>query len=97
MKFSNLDYSYILPEENVGIPPPMRYAGLYSSDLPYTNTQWAKEYRGERVDPDAVAYSEHYNELAKKHIPTSIRPGNNSILNNPYSFESDVSNIMCFK
>ena len=97
MKLSALDYSFVIPEENVGIPPPMRYAGLYSSDVPYTNTLWAKEYRGERVEPDAVAYSKQYNELAKKHIPTSIRPGNNSIVNNPYGFDNDKSNIMCFK
>jgi len=97
MKNSTLDYSYVLPGENVGIPPPMRYAGLYSSDLPYTNTQWAKEYRGERVDPDAVAYSKYYNELAQTHIPTSIRPGNNFIQNNPYGFEDEKYNTMCFR
>ena len=97
MKRSNLDFSYVKPEENVGIPPPMKYAGLYSSDLPYTNTTWSKEYRGERVAPDAVAFSTQYDKLAQKHIPTSVRPGNNYIIDNPYEFTDDKSNTMCFK
>ena len=91
-----MNFSYLDPKEKVDIPPPMKYAGLYASDQPYTKTLWSKDYRGERVDPDAVAYSKHYNELARSHIPTTIRPGNNTIQNNPYMFSSEKYNKMCF-
>ena len=91
-----MNYSFVDPNENVGLPKPMSYAGLYSSDVPYTNTLWAKEYRGAHIPPDAVAYASQYNELAKSHIVSSIRPGNNEIINNPYRFNNDKLNSMCY-
>lgn len=90
-------YSFLDPVENVGIPEPMKYAGLYTSDQPYVNTLWAKDYRGEHVKPDAMSYSMHYNELARKHVPTNIRPGNNTIDKNLYTFTDRKSNSICFK
>ena len=91
-----ISYSFIDPSENVGIPPPQKHAGLYSSDEPYKNTNWSKDYRGPRIEPDAVAYANTFGIGAKKHIPTSIRPGNNTIVNNPYSFKSTEYNSMCY-
>jgi hypothetical protein len=91
-----ISYSFIDPSENIGIPPPQRYAGLYSSDQPYTNTKWSKDYRGPRIEPDAVEYAKKFSDGAKGHIPTSIRPGNNTIKNNPYSFSSTSYNSMCY-
>ena len=91
-----MNFTFLDPKDNVGIPPPMKYAGLYASDEPYTQTQWSKDYRGDRVDPDAVAYSKHYNPLAKSHIPTTVRPGNNTIQKNPFMFSSKTYNSMCF-
>ena len=73
-----ISYSFIDPSENIGIPPPQRYAGLYSSDEPYTNTKWSKDYRGPRIEPDAVAYASKFSDGAKGHIPITIRPGNNT-------------------
>lgn len=90
-------YSFLDPSENVGIPFPAKHAGLYTSDQPYENTLWAKDYRGERVDPEATEYAKHYNELAKSHIPTSIRPGNNSISTDIFSFVDQKYNSICFK
>lgn len=91
-----ISFSYIDPSENVGIPPPMKYAGLYSSDVPYTNTLWSKDYRGPRIDPDAVSYASQYDEVAKTQIPTTIRPGNNTMTKNPYMFSSTSYNTMCY-
>lgn len=91
-----ISYSFLDPSENSGIPPPQKYAGLYSSDEPYTDTLWSKDYRGPRIEPDAVAYASKFDEVAKSHIPTSIRPGNNTIKNNPYSFSSKTYNTMCY-
>lgn len=93
---SEISYSFLDPSENVGIPQPMRHAGLYTSEQPYENTLWGKDYRGERVQPDAVEYAKHYNELARKHIPTSIRPGNNAVQPNAYSFIDSQHNTVCF-
>jgi hypothetical protein len=90
-------YSFLDPNENVGVPPPMRHAGLYTSDESYHETVWSKDYRGPRIDPDAISYSQHYNELARGHIPTNVRPGNNSIEKNNYSFNDDKYNKICFK
>lgn len=91
-----ISFSFIDPSENFGIPPPQKYAGLYSSDEPYTKTNWSKDYRGPHVEPDAVAYANKFAIGAKSHIPTSVRPGNNTIKNNPYSFTSTEYNSMCY-
>jgi len=92
-----ISYSFLDPSENVGIPVPAKHAGLYTSDQPYENTLWAKDYRGERVNPEATDYSKHYNELARTHIPTSVRPGNNLIDKNTYNFTDLKYNSICFK
>jgi hypothetical protein len=89
-----MPFSYLDPSENVGIPPPMPHAGLYAPDAAYTQTQWSKDYRGPRIEPDAVAYASHF--YAPNHIPTYTRPGNNSILNNPFKFSDTKYNSMCY-
>lgn len=91
-----ISYSYIDTSLNVSVPQPMRHAGLYSSDQPYEKTLWGKDYRGDPIPPDAVEYAKKYDKVAQNHIPTSIRPGNNTIDNNPYSFSSTKYNGMCF-
>lgn len=90
-------YSFLDPSENVGIPHPMNHAGLYTSTQPYENTLWSKDYRGPRIEPDAIAYSSQYNDLAKTHIPTNVRPGNNSIDKNKYFFKNQQYNEICFR
>ena len=91
-----LSYKFLDPAENVGIPQPVPYAGLYS-DAPYAQNKWGKDYRGERIPPDAVAYSQHFFELAKHHIPSVPRPGNNTLLNNPYRFTNNNNlNTLCY-
>ena len=89
-------YSFLEPSENVGIPEPQKNAGLYAGDTPYKKTQWSKDYRGPRIEPDAVAFSTQFYEGARNHIPTGIRPGNNTILKNPYNYVSTTYNTMCY-
>jgi len=89
-------FSYLDPSENIGIPPPMKNAGLYAGDVQYTKTKWSKDYRGPRVEPDAVAFSSQFYDGAKNHVPTGIRPGNNTIINNPYTFVNTKYNAMCY-
>lgn len=92
----DISYSFLNPMDNVGVPEPMKHAGLYTSDQPYENTLWGKDYRGDVIIPDAIEYSKHYNELAKTHIPTNIRPGNNTIDKNKYVFKDEKINSICF-
>lgn len=87
-------YSYIDPSENVGIPQSQPHAGLYAPDAPHTQTQWSKDYRGPRLEPDSVAYAKQFYMPA--HIPTNIRPGNNTINNNPFKFNDTKYNSMCY-
>jgi len=87
-------YSYLDPSENVGIPAPVPHAGLYASDASYKQTQWSKDYRGPRIEPDAVAYASQF--YAPNHVPTGARPGNNTIINNPYKFGDRKYNGMCY-
>jgi hypothetical protein len=89
-------YKYLNPSENVGMPPPQKNAGLYA-DLPYTQTERSKTYAREHIQPDAVSYSKHYFELARHHIPTGIRPGNNTLQINPYTFSQKHYNRLCYK
>jgi hypothetical protein len=90
-----MTYKYLDPAENVGLPSPVPYAGLYS-DAPYSQNKWSKDYRGPQIPPDAVAYSQQYFELARYHIPTASRPGNNTVLNNPYRFTYNNNyNTLC--
>lgn len=89
-------YSFLDPSENVGLPKPMINNGIYASDIPYIKKIWSKDYRGPKIEPDAVAFSHHFYEGAKNHIPTGIRPGNNTIINNPYQFISNKYNYMCY-
>lgn len=93
-----MEYKFLDPNENVGLPKPLRYAGLYSENAPaYKNSKWgSKDYRGEYIPPDAVAYSSQFFELARHHIPTGIRPGNNTLIFNPFKFRSDIFNDMCY-
>jgi hypothetical protein len=88
-------YKLLDPAENVGIPQPQPYAGLYAPNVPHIKTTWSKDYR-KYVPPDAVAYSSQYFELAKGHIPTSVRVGNNTIVNSPFKFKSDTYNSLCY-
>ena len=93
-----ITYSFLDPKENVGIPTPQKNAGLYGGeDTPHKHSKWgAADYSEPHLQPDAVAYSERFYEGAKHHIPTSIRPGNNSMTTNPYSIYSDKYNSMCY-
>ena len=92
-----MNYSFLDPTENVSIPPPMINAGLYAPDIPYKPTKWSKDYRViQHLEPDAVSYASQFNPIAKNHIPTGVRPGNNTILNNPYNFFDKKFNTMCY-
>lgn len=91
-----MEYKYLDPSENVGLPKPLKNAGLYSENVPHTQRQWGKDYRGQYIPPDAVAYATQFFELAKNHIPTGIRPGNNTMIYNPYKFYDDKFNGMCY-
>ena len=91
-----MNFSYLDQEDNVSIPPPMNNAGLYSG-LPSTQTQWAKNYNVKRIEPDAVKYSSTYFELAKSHIPTNVRPGNNSIIDNKFVINYLKYNTLCYR
>lgn len=91
-----ISYSYIDTTLDVAMPTPMKHAGLYSSDEPYENTLWGKDYRGDPIPPDAVEYAKKYDKVAQNHIPTSVRPGNNTVLNNPFTFSSKNFNSLCF-
>lgn len=90
-----MDFSYLDPSENVGIPQPMKNAGLYAGDIPFKKTKYSRDYSTGRIEPDAVAFASQFDPLARSHIPTSIRPGNNSILNNPFTFMPNM-NTMCY-
>lgn len=91
-----ISYSYIDTSLDTGMPAPMKHAGLYSSDEPYENTLWSKDYRGDPTPPDAVEYAKKYDMISQNHIPTSVRPGNNTILNNPFTFSNTQYNSLCF-
>lgn len=93
-----MEYKYLDPAENVSLPKPQMYAGLYSpyASLPHHQSRWSKNYRGEHIPPDAVAYASQYFELARSHIPTSIRPGNNTMVFNPYKHYKDDLNMLCY-
>lgn len=92
-----MNYSYLNPKDNVSIPPPMKNAGLYSGDVPFTQKQWSKDYSEKRIEPDAVAYSSKFFPLAQGHIPTSIRLGNNSIKNGTFTIKDYSYNTMCYQ
>ncbi len=89
-------YKYLDSSQNVGMPLPQANAGLYA-DLPYTQGERSKTYTRKHIQPDAVTYSQHYFELARHHIPTGIRPGNNTLTVNPYSFSQKDYNRLCYK
>lgn len=87
-----MEYKFLDPSENAGLPRPLRYAGIYSE-----KAHGANDYRGQYIPPDAVAYSSQYFELARIHIPTGIRPGNNTLLFNPYRFNKNENfNDLCY-
>lgn len=87
-------YKFLDADDQVTLPTPQANAGLYAPDAPHVKTTWSKDYR-KYIPPDAVAYSSTYFELARGHINTANRPGNNTILNNPFRFYSDASNALC--
>ena len=90
-----MNFSFLDSTENVSVPPPMQNAGLYSG-IPYKKNKWAKDYSTPRLAPDAVEYSSQYFELAKGHIPTSSRPGNNSIPSNKFLITDTNYNTLCY-
>lgn len=85
-------YSYLDPLENVGIPPPAPNAGLYGISQDYKQNM----LNNNRIEPDAVSFVSQSDFFAKNHIPTNIRPGNNTIKNNPYKFMDVKYNSMCY-
>ena len=93
-----MEYKYLDPGENAGLPRPLQYAGIYAETPHKTSTGWSsRDYRGQYVPPDAVAYASQYFELARHHIPTSIRPGNNTLIFNPFRFnKNDAFNDLCY-
>jgi hypothetical protein len=92
-----MEYKYLDPAENVGLPRPLQYAGIYTEPPYKTNNRGTRDYRGEYLPPDAVAYASQYFELARLHIPTGIRPGNNTLIFNPYRFNNDPAfNDLCY-
>ncbi len=93
-----ISYSYLDPKQNVGIPMPQKNAGLYGGEQTlHRHSKWgAADYSEERVEPDAVAYSAHFYEGAQNHIPTANRPGNNTILKNPFTIHDEKFNSLCY-
>ena len=93
-----MEYKFLDPSENAALPRPLKYAGIYSETAPKAISEWgARDYRGQYIPPDAVAYSSQYFELARLHIPTSIRPGNNTLIFNPFRFNKDERfNDVCY-
>lgn len=91
-----MTFSYIDARDNVSLPEPMKNAGLYSGDIPSKKTRWAKDYTQEHAPPDAVKYSAHFFELARSHIPTNVRPGNNAIIDDAFVVNDDKYNTLCF-
>lgn len=93
-----ISYSFLNPSENVGIPTPQKNAGLYSGEnTPHRHSKWgAADYSEPHLTPDAVEYSSRFYEGAKNHIPTTIRPGNNTMLKNPYSVYNEQYNSLCY-
>jgi len=91
-----MHFSYIDPKEYIGLPEPMINWGIYSKNIPYKKTKWSNDYATEPIKPDASEYAKHYFELARYQINSATRPGNNSILNNPYNFISNKYNFMCY-
>ncbi len=87
-------YSYLDPSENVTIPEPQPHAGLYAPNAPHKKTKWSKDYSKERIEPDSTAYAKHF--YMQSHIPTNIRPGNNTIKDNPFKFNDLKYNTMCY-
>jgi hypothetical protein len=87
-------FSYLDASENVGIPLPQPHAGLYAPDAPHNKSKWSKNYSGPRIEPDSVSYAKEF--YIQSHIPTNIRPGNNTIQNNPYKFNDPKYNSMCY-
>lgn len=91
------EYKYIDPAENAGLPKPLRNAGIYAETGHTTTSRGTKDYRGQYIPPDAVAYASQYFELARHHIPTSVRPGNNTFIFNPFRFNKDENfNDLCY-
>lgn len=89
-------YSYLDPKDNVIYVPEVKNAGLYSSDVPFKKTAWGKDYSEPRIEPDAVSYSSTFYEGARHHIPTGVRPGNNTNIKNTYTFINSKYNTMCY-
>lgn len=91
-----MNYSFLVPEENVSLPQPMVNNGLYGGSSA-NSSEWKKEYKvPERIAPDAIAYSSQFFELAKSHIPTGVRPGNNTIIDNKFVITDLKYNTLCF-
>ena len=90
-----MNFSFLDPLENVSNPPHVENAGLYSG-IPFKKTNWAKDYSKPKLTPDAVVYSSQFFELAKGHIPTSSRPGNNSIPHNKFLMTDLNFNTLCY-
>lgn len=84
-----MEYKYLDPTENVNLPKHLRNAGIYAE---HSHAKHDRQY----IPPDAVAYSTQYFELARHHVPTGIRPGNNTLAFNPYKFTKDESNALCY-
>jgi hypothetical protein len=85
-----MEYKYLDPAENVNLPKHLINAGIYSEN------STPKNKRPEHIPPDAVAYATQYFELARHHVPTSIRPGNNTLVFDPYKFTNDEYNSLCY-
>lgn len=91
-----INFSFLDPTENVGLPQPMENAGLYANDLTKTKKNFSYDYDVKRIEPDAIKYSSTYFELAKSHIPTGVRPGNNSIIDNKFVINDTKYNSLCY-
>lgn len=94
-----ITYSFLDASENVGIPVPQKNAGLYSGEeVPHKHPRYGgNDYSEPRVQPDAIAYSQKFYEGAKNHIPTAVRLGNNTMINNPYNVYDDKYNSLCYR
>jgi len=92
----DLLFSYLDKKENSTIPPPKNNAGLYAEDgESFTKKPWGNDYSGPKIEPDAAKYCTQF--YAKHHIPSTNRPGNNSLNTDMFQFYNKKTyNFQCY-
>jgi hypothetical protein len=90
-----LEYSYIDPDEPIGIPPRLPNGGLYSGQTPPPGAKWGNV----AIEPEAhvmVAGLASVHPKAGSMIPGYTRPGNNTQMF-PGHQQVPMQQFMCLK